>query len=87
MPPVRDVRLSLRLSEVVTCPDGLRRACCPNCDEPIDLHQPEQEAPSHLLGVCGACGAWYLLSWRPGSSQGFMLQLPDFASIELAKES
>jgi len=34
---------------------------CPECQVPIDLHQPDENQPSLLLGTCLLCSKWFLL--------------------------
>jgi hypothetical protein len=34
---------------------------CPECEVPLDLHQPDDNQPTRLLGICCACNRWYLL--------------------------
>lgn len=41
-------------------------ADCP-CGGSIDLSQPDQRRPRHLLGACLDCGRWYRLD-RPGGT-------------------
>jgi hypothetical protein len=35
--------------------------CCPGCHIPLDLHQPDEELPSQLLGICEWCAKWFFL--------------------------
>ena len=35
--------------------------CCPECEIPLDLHQPDDNEPTQLLGICGSCCKWYFL--------------------------
>jgi hypothetical protein len=34
--------------------------CCPRCEAPLALHQPDPHLPHRLLAVCGSCTAWYV---------------------------
>lgn len=34
---------------------------CPECEAPIDLHQPDENQPATLLGTCFECSRWYLV--------------------------
>jgi hypothetical protein len=34
---------------------------CPHCQVPLNLHQPDQEQPSQLLGTCDDCSRWFFL--------------------------
>jgi hypothetical protein len=35
--------------------------CCPDCQSLLNLHQPDEERPSQLLGTCDGCSRWFLL--------------------------
>jgi hypothetical protein len=35
--------------------------CCPYCRVPLNLHQPDEEQPSQLLGTCDCCSRWFFL--------------------------
>lgn len=75
MPP-RVLTLRLAATDVPACPDEHAQACCLHCEEALTLHQPEPEAPRRLLGICEACGNWYLLDWSVGEGDGLMVLLP-----------
>jgi hypothetical protein len=34
--------------------------CCPQCDMPLTLHQPDEELVDRLLATCEACKSWFL---------------------------
>jgi hypothetical protein len=34
--------------------------CCPRCEAPLALHQPDPQLPDRLLAVCEECTAWYV---------------------------
>ena len=34
--------------------------CCPQCDTPLTLHQPDEELVDRLLATCEACKSWFL---------------------------
>ncbi len=36
---------------------------CPECQEELNITQPDPGDPVRLLGVCGSCGDWYMLVW------------------------
>jgi hypothetical protein len=42
--------------------------CCPRCEAPLALHQPDPQRPHRLLAVCGSCTAWYV-----SDAQGLLL--------------
>lgn len=49
-----------------------------DCGEPLDVHQPEADSPSRLLGTCYDCGLWYLID-LPDAATGSLLltKLPE----------
>jgi hypothetical protein len=34
---------------------------CPECQTPIERHQPDESQPNELLGTCSLCSKWFLL--------------------------
>jgi hypothetical protein len=34
--------------------------CCPQCQNPLTLHQPDEELADRLLATCEDCKSWYL---------------------------
>jgi hypothetical protein len=34
---------------------------CPECQAPLDRHQPDENQPDQLLGTCLLCSKWFLL--------------------------
>lgn len=40
---------------------GTGSLCCPACQVPLDLHQPDEELPTQLLGTCEWCSKWFFL--------------------------
>ena len=50
---------------------------CPECQAPIDLHQPEESQPTRLLGTCSECSRWFLLiEMEDSCSRTFLVELP-----------
>ncbi len=41
-------------------------ADCPDCGNPLDLHQPDPFSPDRILGVCPNCGRWVLIDVGSG---------------------
>jgi hypothetical protein len=35
--------------------------CCPECEVSLNLHQPDEDQPSQLLGTCDCCSRWFFL--------------------------
>jgi len=40
---------------------GSKTIACPECQEPLDRHQPDENQPTLLLGICLVCSKWFLL--------------------------
>jgi hypothetical protein len=65
--------------------------CCPACHSPLDLHQPDEELPSQLLGICEWCAKWFFLveideDWK----ESLLFELPgahDIRSMMIASSS
>jgi hypothetical protein len=47
--------------------------CCPKCENPLTLHQPDEELADRLLATCEDCKSWFLTD-AAGSS---LLALPE----------
>ena len=39
---------------------------CENCQNQLDLHQPDLSTTQRLLGTCDACHAWFTVDIVPG---------------------
>ena len=48
-------------------------AACLGCGSPLELHQPDGDAPQRLLGTCAACGGWHLID----CDRSVVVLLPD----------
>jgi hypothetical protein len=59
--------------------------CCPDCQVPLDLHQPDLAEPMQLLATCGCCTRWFMLvELDLDGSETLLLELPSAESIRLA---
>jgi hypothetical protein len=72
--------------ELVTRPltmkPGASPLCCPDCRVPLDLHQPDEEEPAQLLGICDDCSKWYFLVEMEADWNGTLLfELPSAETI------
>ena len=57
--------------------------CCPHCEEPLNLHQPDESSPGQLLATCDQCLGWYsLFELEDGQSEFLMLELPTKRMVE-----
>ncbi len=52
---------------------------CPDCAEPLELHQPDERSPDRLLGICDCCRRWFLIHPGRGASHLLLVALPDQA--------
>jgi hypothetical protein len=56
--------------------------CCPECEIPLDLHQPDDNEPTQLLGICAPCGKWYfLVEIESGWNGALLFELPSAGAI------
>ena len=59
--------------------------CCPDCEIPLDLHQPDIAEPLQLLATCGCCSRWFLVvEFDLDTNEPLLLELPTAESIRLA---
>jgi hypothetical protein len=80
--PARFLPVTLRVAPVLPCPDDATWVCCLNCGAPLEIHQPDAEAPQRFIGTCDGCGRWYLLDWVPRSAEGLVLLLPTHEELQ-----
>ncbi len=64
------------------CVDDLGRGC-PICEGFLAIHQPDEQAPHHLVGTCEGCGSWFLID----DAEGLMLRLPTAEDLRDARSS
>jgi hypothetical protein len=70
------------LARAVSLASPMDALACPECRDALDLHQPDENQPAHLLGTCASCGNWYFLveleaDWR----RAVLFDLPSVAAI------
>ena len=59
--------------------------CCTACRAPLNLHQPDEEKPSQLLGTCDVCSRWFFLVESELDWEGTLLfELPSAETIRAA---
>src|ERR1035438_7166493 len=64
---------------------GAISLCCPDCQVPLDLHQPDQDEPMQLLGTCGCCSRWFFVVELDSDwDETLLLELPSAETIRLA---
>jgi hypothetical protein len=55
---------------------------CTTCRAPLNLHQPDEERPSQLLGTCDVCSRWFLVVDSELDWEGMLLvELPTAETI------
>jgi hypothetical protein len=83
------VQTSLPHEVTVTCQvtpltraDGeLGSTLCRACQARLNIHQPDENRPEHLLGTCPSCGKWYLIEFGTGGNDAFLIDLIEFGRI------
>ncbi len=61
----------------ITMKPGAHSLHCPDCQIPLDLHQPDEDQPTQLLGTCGGCSKWFLLvEIEPNWNETLLFALP-----------
>jgi hypothetical protein len=55
----------------------LEVSSCQKCGAPLNLHQPDEDDPSHLLGTCGQCGTWHMIEVTSRGTKSLLYTLPD----------
>jgi len=55
----------------------LKASSCQKCGAKLNLHQPDEDDPSHLLGTCGQCGTWHMIEVTSRGTKSLLYTLPD----------
>ncbi len=77
----RPISLDLVTHEVIMNP-VVSSLCCPDCHDPLDLHQPDQYDLAKLLGICGSCGNWYYVVETDAEwNRAILVELPSTGMI------
>jgi hypothetical protein len=64
---------------------GAGSLCCPDCQAALDLHQPDVDQPTQLLGICKDCSKWfYLLEHDDDWDRTMLFELPSVETIRRA---
>jgi hypothetical protein len=70
------------MTHAVSMSPEVSSLCCPECEVPLDLHQPDDNEPTQLLGICGWCNKWYFLVEIESDWNGALLfELPSAGAI------
>jgi hypothetical protein len=84
----REMTVRCEATPLAITSQGIESPRCRSCESKLAIHQPDENAPEHLLGTCVDCGAWYLIEIVLDGTEAFLLDLPNIALFraELAKE-
>jgi hypothetical protein len=80
------MKLIWNVSALALSDEGLETPCCRACKRPLNVHQPDEERPSHLLGTCAECGSWYLIEIRQEKRKAYLHDLPNVSAIHRAEQ-
>jgi hypothetical protein len=70
------------VGRIISMDRGIRSICCPDCQDPLDLLQPDEEEPARLLGTCESCSKWlFLVEIEPEWKQALLVELPSAEAI------
>jgi hypothetical protein len=64
--------------------EGFEPPECRECDVDLNVHQPDEDRPEHLLGTCPCCGAWYLIELNSERTEAFLIDMPNVSAIHSA---
>jgi hypothetical protein len=59
----------------------LETPSCRDCQTPLNVHQPDEDRPEHLLGTFARWAAWSLIEVGKGKTGAFMFDLPKVALV------
>lgn len=77
-----DLLIELRV-RVIPLDSMLSGMNCPDCSEPLNLHQPDESAPDQLLATCDGCTRWFAIHGMAGRGDfQLMIQVPGYLQIE-----
>jgi hypothetical protein len=89
MHPLFPHRLSItwKLTVLEVSAAGLVEACCQKCRCPLDVHQPGENQPNHLLGTCSECGSWHMIELSADGLEAYLFNMPglEFVRAKLAE--
>ncbi len=61
---------------------GTALLCCPDCQTPLNLLQPDEHDPCRLLGTCEGCSKWvFLVELEPDWKKTLLVELPSGEAI------
>ena len=69
--------LALDLIPLPTDFEDRSEVSCPACCDDLEIHQPDEQQPDRLLGICRSCCAWFLID----SAAAVVVRLPDLDGL------
>ena len=68
---------------VLDLADGISDVACPDCDQPLNLHQPDESMPDMLLATCDSCPRWFAVrELRDSGTHCAMFEIPASLPLE-----
>src|SRR5438067_1676467 len=85
VPPVlpHQMTITWTVTSLTISDQGLEAPRCRACQSGLNVHQPDEDHPEHLLGTCDDCGAWYLIEVDANGTEAFLYDLPNVTMIHL----
>ena len=65
--------------------EGLEAPQCRACRATLNVHQPDEIRPEHLLGTCALCGRWYLIEFGEEGTEAYLFDLPNLEEVRKAE--
>lgn len=79
-PRERKIEIHLRVVDLDADFAGIP---CPDCHEPLNLHQPDENNPDQLLATCGTCSQWFAVcELGAGGGHHALLEIPGQRLVE-----
>jgi hypothetical protein len=87
----RQLELSVEVRiRVLDLAAGLSEVSCPDCEQPLNLHQPDESIPDQILATCDTCTRWFAVrELDDDGTHCAMFEIPSNLPIEsiLAQQS
>jgi hypothetical protein len=73
--------IACHVTSLAISAEGLEPPKCRDCQVELNLHQPDEDRPEHMLGTCARCGEWYLIEFGKNSREAFLFDLANVRTI------
>jgi hypothetical protein len=80
----REMTIACHVTSLTISAEGLEPPRCRDCQVELNLHQPDEDRPEHLLGTCARCGEWYLLEFGKNLREAYLFDMPNIRLIRAA---